>query len=370
MALLGVATSTPAAATASWSLSSSPNSGTSDNYLNGVSCLSASSCKAVGYFYNGGTPQTLIESWNGTMWTVDSSPNSGSSQNILTAVSCASATSCEAVGSYVNTTLSEGQTLIESWNGTTWSVVPSPNVGTRSDELDGVSCVSATSCQAVGQYTLSTGFDHTLIESWNGSKWSVVPSPNKGTNENRLLAISCVSAKACKAVGHYIGSVNQTLIESWNGTKWSIVPSPNNGTSYNDLTGVSCVSVKSCEAVGFYTGTSLIQTLIESWNGTKWSIVPSPNNGPGNNDFLSAVSCASARSCQAVGYYRNSSSINQTLIEALNGTTWSLVSSPDNGTDNNALNSVRCVSSSSCKAVGSYFSDIVSRHQTLIESYG
>src|SRR2546427_1653613 len=52
------------AAASTWSIVSSPNVGTGNNYLFGVSCLTSNSCTAVGS-YNGGA-QVLIESWNGT----------------------------------------------------------------------------------------------------------------------------------------------------------------------------------------------------------------------------------------------------------------------------------------------------------------
>ena len=121
---------------------------------------------------------------------------------------------------------------LTSGAGLTWSVVPSPSRGTDS-LLDGVSCVSATACAAVGDYATSGGPGRTLIESWTGSKWSVVPSPNRGGSNGGsvLYGVSCVSATACNAAGSYIhtstsGSTGRTLIESWNGTNWSVVPSP------------------------------------------------------------------------------------------------------------------------------------------------
>src|SRR5690348_5630714 len=53
-----------------------------------------------------------------------------------------------------------------------WNIVPSPNVGTTS-HLNSVSVISATDVWAVG-YS-STG---TLIEHWDGTSWSIVSSPN------------------------------------------------------------------------------------------------------------------------------------------------------------------------------------------------
>jgi hypothetical protein len=235
-----------------------------------------------------------------TTWLAVPSPNNGTNGSELTSVSCDRANSCSAVG-YYYTSMGVSQTLIESWNGTSWSIVPSPNNGTSNNELNGVSCVSTTSCSAVGYYDTSMGVSQTLVESWNGTSWSIVPSPNNGTSNNELNGVSCVSTTSCSAVGYYDTSmgVSQTLVESWNGTSWSVVPSPNNGTSNNELNGVSCVSVSSCKAVGSVVSTG-IETLIESWNGRHWSIAASPPTGVPNN-LLSGVSCASRSRCEAVG---------------------------------------------------------------------
>ena len=87
----------------------------------------------------------------------------------LDGVSCVSASSCEAVGNYSSNSL--GQTLIESWNGTVWSVVPGPSPSVAC--LYGVTCVSARSCKATGEYVNNSGVVRTLVESWNGSAWSI-----------------------------------------------------------------------------------------------------------------------------------------------------------------------------------------------------
>ena len=246
-----------------WSLSSSPNKGT-DEALDSVSCVSPTSCKAVGYFTPaGGYDKTLIESWNGSAWSISSSPNKGDDGDQLSDVSCVSATSCKAVGS------SGSQTLIESWNGSAWSISSSPNPAANGNLLNSVSCVSTTSCKAVGYFDNGSFFGKTLIESWNGTAWSVLsPTPNKGgKGDNQLGSVSCVSATSCKAVGTFTpdvpGSYDKTLIESWNGSAWSLSSSPNKGTD-EALDSVSCVSPASCKAVGWF-GSTTVKTLIESY---------------------------------------------------------------------------------------------------------
>jgi hypothetical protein len=138
--------------------------------------------------------------------------------------------------------------------------------------LYGVSCVSAAACTAVGSHENTRKAQRVLAESWNGTSWSVVPSPNAGrvNSANVLAGVSCVSATACTAAGGYYnwGSGNEkTLVESWDGTSWSVAPTPNAGlpTSFDLLNGVSCVSAAACAAAGYFYGShSPEKTLIES----------------------------------------------------------------------------------------------------------
>jgi hypothetical protein len=364
-------------ATGTWSIVSSPNPSQSINTLYGVSCVSASDCWAVGFYANGGAPQTLIERWDGTSWAIVSSPNTSATQdNSLFGVTCASASDCWAVGYYYTSTLNLQSylTLIERWDGTSWSIVTSPNAGLLFNILTAVTCASASNCLAVGYYvsdsTIALGGTYqTLIERWDGSSWAIVTSPNTLPVENNYLyRVTCVSASDCWAVGYYYtgpagqNGVYQTLIERWDGISWAIVTSPNTSATVNNLLyGVTCVSASNCWAVGYYAGS----TLIERWDGTSWAIVSSPNAaGPGNHHIL--VTCASASDCWAVGYYYGSDW--QTLIERWDGTSWAIVSSPNTSTTQfNILIAVTCASASDCWAVG--YSNDGTDERTLVLRY-
>ena len=86
---------------------------------------------------------------------------------ILGAVSCPSSASCKAVGSYeTNTHTFSYATLVESWNGTAWTIQASPNNGTTSNFLNGISCQSTVSCKAAGSYNNSSFTPLTLVESY------------------------------------------------------------------------------------------------------------------------------------------------------------------------------------------------------------
>jgi hypothetical protein len=350
----------PVPGTAGWSLVTSPNRSAApgSNDLPGVTCVSASDCWAVGTSF-GGVVQTIIEHWDGTSWSTVSSPNASDAPgNYLLGVTCVSASDCWAVGSYFNLNApgSSFLTLTEHWNGTSWSIVSSPSIYAADyNVLNSVTCASASDCWAVGYND-----DGTLIERWDGTSWSIVPSPNV-TQYNALRGVTCASASECWAVGFYdyyengVGFISQTLIEHWDGTSWSIIASPNtSATQDNVLYGVTCTSASDCWAVG--RGRYELQTLIEHWDGASWSIVTSPNPNPNYFNVLYGVTCASASECWAIGYYDNNNYRSQTLIEHWDGTSWSIVTSPNtSSTQDNILYGVTCASASECWAVGDYF---------------
>ena len=85
----------------------------------------------------------------------------------------------------------------------------------------------------------------TLIEHFDGTKWSIVPSPNVGPNSvnqsNRLFGLTASSPNDIWAFGSYFaadGSGHQmTLLLHWNGEEWTIAPSPDptNGVFLSDI---------------------------------------------------------------------------------------------------------------------------------------
>jgi hypothetical protein len=57
----------------------------------------------------------------------------------------------------------------------------------------------------VGDFINASGVRQTLIEHWNGTQWSVVPSPNLMGN-NLLRGVAIVSANDVWAVGFVISN--------------------------------------------------------------------------------------------------------------------------------------------------------------------
>jgi hypothetical protein len=258
---------------ASWKRQPSPNLGINYNFLNGVAATSSTNAWAVGCYDNGAAQQTLIEHWDGGTWQVQPSPDPGgsTSTSCLGAVAATSSTNAWAVGYYDNGGL---KSLILHWDGINWTAQPSPNLGPAGalNQLFGVAATSSTNAWAVGYYDNGATLQ-TLIERWDGTTWKVQSSPNVGgsDNKNELLGVASTSKTNAWAVGKYrTRRGNHTLVERWNGTTWKVQPSPN-PARFNQLSGVAATSSNNAWAVGYFNNFGgQDRTIALHWNGTAW----------------------------------------------------------------------------------------------------
>ncbi len=337
--------------TINWRVVGSPNGPQSYSELYGVAVISANDVWAVGAnadvsleSYGSFLPrgiQTLIEHWNGSQWQIVPSPNIGTQGNFLDGVAAISSNNVWAIGMYANSSHPTlDKTLIEHWDGTQWSIVPSPNPGPKGNRLNAITVVSPDDIWSAGSADDQNANQQTLIEHWNGSQWQEVSSPKIPPKYDALGGViggvTAISSNNIWAVGEaYTGNTRfLALVEHWDGSKWSIVPSPNPGNYGSALSGVTAISANNIWAVGQTdtSQTSGIQTLVEHWNGMQWSVVPSPNIAKVGNLFF-AVTAISANNIWAAGVAatRLNGPDSQPLVEHWNGTKWSIVPSPHSG---------------------------------------
>jgi hypothetical protein len=386
---VGVATQVAGgAATSGWYVATTPGTG-ADDVLLGSSCANATQCWEVGITLgnlgsgSGSTFAPLAETWNGTTWTLAATPPvpAGGGGGLFD-VSCLSGSDCWAVGAVVgvNGNGNPSGTLIENWDGSSWSIVPSPTPtgpGVAGALLQGVSCTSASSCVAVGESTDDNGENlNDLILQWNGTAWSVVPGAATGQAYDQLTNVTCLAADDCWAVGNagpaqqnpnflpiFPGNApgDQGLIEHWDGTSWTITPSaayPSPEGAF--LYGLSCVDDTDCWASGSTTDSSGVAAgiLMEHWNGATWTDVSASVPGSSAPGMLNGISCLSAVQCWAVGSvgdFGGNGGGNfqpQATIENWNGSSWSIDPSP-NASALSLLATVTCVRAVSCIAAGS-----------------
>ena len=278
-------------------------------YYKVTSCARKGCATATGSFETFPSCPDVVPPVSGS-WQKISSPNvTGATQltNELLGIAAVSDTDAWAVGwardpngpSYVK------RTLIQHFDGNVWSIVPSANP--HSDvlsELRSVSGVSANDVWAVGTSHNGGPPTKTLIEHWDGTKWSIVPSPSPDSQLNELNAVVALSANNAWAVGHRGGTQNdtplETLILHWDGTSWRQMGSPNVAGGANQLSGVAAISANDIWAVGSAGGAPL--TL--HWNGNAWSVVPMQIGSGSSGERLTAVSGTASNDVWAVGQGR------------------------------------------------------------------
>lgn len=282
-----------------WSAVRTPNPGShcqgnSGNVLNAVAAVAPNDVWAVGFFFScSSLLKPMVMHWDGTAWKLVATPALNTTENAaLNGVVAVAADNIYAVGSQPATNAAL-QTLVEHWDGKAWSVMPSPNPSPTSNLLSGITANSPTDVWAVGNSgDQATSSIQTLALHFDGATWKVVPTPNplpkQLLNQNVLLSVQAVSASDVTAVG-FIADFNaqnvRTLIEHWDGTKWSVTPSPNQGEAQGDLNtlrGVAAVSGSDLYAAGFFeTAATAGQhtTLIEHFDGSNWTIIASPTRG-------------------------------------------------------------------------------------------
>jgi hypothetical protein len=311
-----------------WSQASVPSTGYSTNSLTAVSASSTSDAWAVGR----SEPQRytfypLGMHWNGTAWSVSTSFASALSGQIADGVADISPTDAYGIGGGLG---SAHTGLVAQWNGSAWTrvTVPLPKNNNMLSDLDAVSADGPNDVWIVGNYEFEVNpsdyANETYSLHWNGSSWSIVPMPlEPGTNPNFEYLFSAIKANSPTdvwAVGEAYNAAtysSTTLIEHYNGSAWSIVPSPSPGTG-DGLTGVTTSNASNnVWAVGSYTpaGSSVAQTLTLNWNGNAWSTVASPNGSTGSSVLSSVATTPGAAIVQAVGYTGVYQALNPLVLQ-------------------------------------------------------
>jgi hypothetical protein len=143
--------------------------------------------------------------------------------------------------------------MIEHYDGSAWTTsVTLPGI-----RLSGITSISPTQAWAVG-----TGPDGTATVRWDGSSWTVVPSPNPRPDDG-LTAVSGVAGGDVWAVGSEVDfspgvGYAQPIAMHWNGTAWTAVPAIGVAPDFGGFTGtfLAVVAVTSSRviAAGFAHG--------------------------------------------------------------------------------------------------------------------
>lgn len=217
------------------------------------------------------TGHPLAEHWDGTSWRAVPVPATPTGSGTLEGVSAVARDDVWAVGD------SSGMgPVIRHWDGRAWRVVaPAPPPGNEhpgADRLYDINAVARDHAWAVGLFSdWDNPGPRTLIERWDGRTWTRVPSPNPGETTNVLQSVSAVSRKDAWAVGWSMSQQSVAIAMRWNGRTWKAVPvdpPPGNTQFY----AVKALSARDVWAVGARAG----RPLVMRWNGSRWRALPEP----------------------------------------------------------------------------------------------
>ncbi len=203
----------------------------------------------------------LIEHWDGTAWHIVPNP-AGDVFSELTSVSASGPLSVWAVGYRVDQNYS---VLAEHWNGQKWALSDTPEGPERDNYLSGVAVIAPHNVWSVGSDFDPEG---ALIEHFNGTTWS---QDNLDAVEASFNSVGGISSHDVWAVGTIRHGFQKTLAAHWNGSAWTVVPTPNPGPKHNTLSDVSALGTNDVWAVGTVDNDQRRTGLIEHWDGSHWT---------------------------------------------------------------------------------------------------
>jgi hypothetical protein len=289
----------------------------------------------------------------------------------LSGVSYVSSSETWAVGN-VGAAQRANQTLTERYNGSVWSVVPSPNQGTGNNALNSVAMIPGAGW-AVG-YAQVSGKYQPLALGWDGTQWSMAAT-GSFPSDALFTSVDTLADGSAWAVGFQrtAAGTRQTLIEQESGGTWTPVASPNEGTATTDnsLTAIAGTQDTGLWAVGWRESPSGLQPLILRYDTTQpspiWVSVTGAGGvpAPGTIDtVLTGVDVLSADDVWAVGYIFDGS-VNQLLALHWDGSTWSNSPIPGAG----LLRKVRALAPGNVWAAGTVYNGSLQEYQSLVEHF-
>ena len=357
-----------------------------------VSCASAGSCAAGGYYADRHLSSQGFVAVNsqgfvaverhGRWGTAIEVPglgalNAGGDAGV-DPVSCASAGSCAAGGDYTDRHLNSQGFVVSHRHGRWGQAIEVPGPGALYQGggagVDSVSCGAAGSCAAGGDYTDRRGNGQGFVVSEKNGVWGqAIEVPGLGAlnkGEAAVNSVSCGSAGSCAAGGDYtdssFGEQGFVAVER-DGVWGQAIEVPGLGTlnmgGFAEVTSVSCASAGSCLAGGDYSGRTSGQGFVASELDGRWgTAIEVPGLAAlnkGGDAYLLSVSCASAGNCAAGGHYADRHHHFQGFVASeLDGRWGTAIEVPGLAALNKGgdaeITSVSCAPASTCAAGGDY----------------
>ena len=274
-----------------WRLISIPNrllDNNQQNALNGVDAAGGRDVWAVGYSLIDDAYKTLVVHWDGSSWRVEPSPNVGE-QSWLTAVAAIQSNEAWAVG--YSRAGRQRKALILHWGGRSWEVVASPDLGSTTSALLDVEAENGGDAWAVGYKSTDRGL-RSLVLRHNGTAWHEIETPAFGTSDNVLTSVAVAADNEVWVAGYYIeGARYQPLTLRAKGNGWERVQTDTPGDNLTILLDIDAASPRDIWVVGFEYDANWEDLVASSqhWDGSRWAAFRSANARLDGESTMSTV---------------------------------------------------------------------------------
>jgi hypothetical protein len=309
-----------------------------DAAINSVSCASPGNCSAAGYYSDHGFQAFVVREVDGVWRKAIEVPGSAALNTggtaLLNSVSCAKPGNCSAGGYYLAGGTRYEPFVVSEVNGTWHKAIKVPGIFSRpanghvgpTAQVSSVSCVSAGNCSIGGGYYDSANIQAFVGSEVNGKWRKAVKVPGTGVlnkGEAQIISVSCGSAGNCGAGGWYTdsrGFEQLMVVNEVNGSWHKALEVPGtaalNKGDFAQVSSVSCASAGSCSAGGWYTDSADISQpfVVSEVEGTWHKAIKVPGITAlykGGGATISSLSCASPRNCSALGSYNDKSKRQQ-----------------------------------------------------------
>jgi hypothetical protein len=190
--------------------------------------------------------------------------------------------------------------LVEHWDGDRWTVVRLPRLGGPGNGLNAIDASASGVVWAVGGSARARGPSQPLVLRADGRRWSSVPA-SASLHGATLNGVAAWGRKGAWVVGATrSGSGDRAFSLQADGRYWRVVPVDLAASLSVDLNGVWAAASDDVWAVGSSFDGRWYRLLVEHGTGASWTSVPIPGT-PGYDSHLMAVTGFANGELWAVG---------------------------------------------------------------------
>lgn len=163
------------------------------------------------------------------------------------------------------------------WNGRAWARVPVPPLPDgRSGRLNAIAAAAPGRVWAVGDVWLP-GRTASLIERWDGKTWSPEPADDDPGASQHLYGVAATGESDAWAVGTADdGEHSRPIARHWDGVRWTRVALPADLVDA-DLATVAASGPADVWAAGTIAADEGVAPLVLHWDGVAWRRIALPS---------------------------------------------------------------------------------------------